>query len=167
MVSARCMRYTESDPSLILLISSSSRELGFESVQDHPGLHVVRRPRMAGLAPGRGGGHQTHQVCVRRQITRTIATRSRMFYRYEHGITTFDTANVSHPSVESWPITLIPGSATGLLERSLRGHSRKCDQEAQPPPRGARYLDQGEHIDYHDYVYHLTGSVLCARSTSP
>lgn len=50
-----------------------------------------------------------------------------------------------------WERVAISRSAADILEQSLGGRLRKYDQEAQPPPRGARYPDQGEYIDHHAY----------------
>lgn len=59
-----------------------------------------------------------------------------------------------------WERVAISRSAADILEQSLGGRLRKYDQEAHSPPRGARYLDQGEPIDNGDCAHHLTGSVL-------
>lgn len=46
-------------------LSSLSRQLWSESVQDHPWDHAVWWPRMAALGPWRGRSTQAYQICVR------------------------------------------------------------------------------------------------------
>ena len=64
--------------------------------------------------------------------------------RYDHGITTFDTANVSVRYGVF--VTFFAKHPAGLLSRSIRNHPRERYQETQPTARRARYPHQGAHI---------------------
>ena len=75
---------------------SASRELGLEGLQDHSGLHVLRHSGVAEVGVARGRGTQADQVRVSSPRFRMYRDRFTHLdvHRYDHGITTFDTANV-------------------------------------------------------------------------
>ena len=78
-------------------VSSSLGKVRFEGVQDHPRMHVLRLEGMAGVGPARGRGDQAYQVCVsdvQPSNTARNLNKSAALNRWEHGITTFDTADV-------------------------------------------------------------------------
>ena len=81
----------------LALGSSSPRKLRAEGVEDHPRMHVLRLEGMAGVGPARGRGDQAYQVCVsdvQPSNTARNLNKSAALNRWEHGITTFDTADV-------------------------------------------------------------------------
>ena len=62
--------------------------------------------------------------------------------RYDAGITTFDSADVSAIN-DLHGIYLDLDHIAGILEWLLRDHSWQCDQEAQPTSGRDRHYDQG------------------------
>ena len=56
---------TDSDFGIAL---SPPWELGSQGVEDHPRMHVLWRPALAGVGPSRGRGDQAHQIRVRKVV---------------------------------------------------------------------------------------------------
>ena len=98
-------------------------------------MHVVRLSQVAELDSARGGGHQAHQICVRINTHRRVkctalSDTSLAPDRYDHGITTFDTANVRHfPSHGAQDISLPPPQvySNGLSEIILGNAIKKLE----------------------------------------
>ena len=79
--------------------------------------------------------------------------------RYDHGITTFDTANVS-ASYGVFVGFLIKHRPTDLLSRSIRDHPRERHQETQPAARRARYPHKGAHTCAVPNCFHTFSRIL-------
>ena len=79
-----------------MVSSSPFGQLGLKGFESHSRLYVVRYLRLGGLGPQRSRGCQAYQSCVRRYpsiLFNYLITI--VIYRYDAGINTFDTANVS------------------------------------------------------------------------
>lgn len=84
---------------------SSSRQLWVEGFEDHLRMHVVWLAGLAELGSTRGGRHQADQVCVSDScvfLPSDGLTHEHLNGRYDHGIQTFDTANVSFGRVRTY-----------------------------------------------------------------
>lgn len=84
------------------MISSSSRELWLEDIQDHSRMYVLRQSCLARMGASRGRRYQAYQGCVRTLFDVFICAIHNNnidpVYSYDAGINAFDTANVGNPT---------------------------------------------------------------------